>query len=241
MYGEVEPKRLSRKASLTARRTGSMAKDPSKQNASFDAVAGDLRRKSEEAMQSFGRAALETGKGPMSTLAGVALLGFAAGVAASLSRRAATEASIEATGDWLEALNAEHVHIARLFEQILALGVTEGAKRQKLFKKLDKVLARHAFAEESVIYPTLVEAELADAARALAGDHFDVRAKLHALEALDRASPDWTERLRDLHEGFSAHARKEETDVYPALRKHLSPQQNEALTTELARRAARLA
>ena len=71
-----------------------MAKDPQKAPSQFDAMAGDLRKRSEEAVQSFGRAALETGKGPMSTLAGVALLGFAAGVAASLSRKAATEASI---------------------------------------------------------------------------------------------------------------------------------------------------
>ena len=85
----------------------------------FDDVAGDLRKRGEDAMQSFGRAALETGRGPMATLAGVALLGFAAGVAASLSKKAATEVAIGAVGDWVEALAAEHRQIEGLFEQIL--------------------------------------------------------------------------------------------------------------------------
>ena len=218
-----------------------MAKDPQKAPSQFDAMAGDLRKRSEEAVQSFGRAALETGKGPMSTLAGVALLGFAAGVAASLSRKAATEASIEATGDWMEALSADHAHIERLFEQLLATGVTEHARRAKLFKKLDKVMARHTYAEESAIYPTLVEAELADEARLLASEHFDARSALHVIEGLDRNDPEFGEKIRALRQAFAEHAAKEETEIYPALRHRLSPQQNEALTKDLAKRAARLA
>ena len=176
----------------------------------FDDVAGDLRKRGEDAMQSFGRAALETGRGPMATLAGVALLGFAAGVAASLSKKAAT-------------------------------GETDTVRRTKLFRKLDQALARHAFAEETVIYPTLSETEADPEARRLAGDHFDIRGRLHRIEALDKTDPAWSENLRGLYRAFAGHAHDEDHEVFPVLRERLSPQQNAQLTRDLAKRSARLA
>ena len=196
-----------------------MPKTPQK----LDEVADDLRKRGEDAMQSFGRAALETGRGPMATLAGVALLGFAAGIAASLGKKAATEAAICAVGDWVEALAAEHRQIEILFEQVLALGATEQLKRVKLFRKLDRALSRHAFAEEMVVYPTLNEAEAHDEARKLAGDHFDMRAKLHVIESLERGDPAWFDELRELYKVFAGHAHDEETTVFPTLRDRLSP------------------
>ena len=207
----------------------------------FEDVAGDLRKRGEDAMQSFGRAALETGRGPMATLAGVALLGFAAGVAASLSKKAATEAAIGAVGDWVEALAADHRRIEDLFEQILTAGETDKLKRAKLFRKLDQALAQHTFAEETVVYPTLSEAEADPDARKLAGDHFDIRGRLHRIEALDKSDPAWGESLRGLYRAFAGHAHDEEHEVFPALRERLSPQQNAQLTRDLAKRSARLA
>ena len=196
----------------------------------FEEVADNLRRRGEDAMQSFGRAALETGRGPMATLAGVALLGFAAGVAASLSKRAVTEA-----------LAAEHRHLEGLFEQILSAGETETLKRAKLFRRLDRVLSRHAFAEEQVVYPTLSERQAEADARRLSADHFDHRAMLHAIDALDRNDPGWREAVRKLYKAFAGHAHDEDNDIYPALRARLSPEENARLHRDLAKRSARLA
>lgn len=192
-------------------------------------------------MESFGRAALETGRGPMATLAGVALLGFAAGVAASLSKRAATEVAISAVDDWVEALSIEHRQIEELFEQILSAGETEALKRSKLFRKLDRALSRHAFAEEQVVYPTLGEHGSEADARRLSGDHFDQRALLHAIDVLDRNDPNWREQLRKLYKAFAAHAYDEDHVVYPNLRARLSPEDNARLHRDLAKRSARLA
>lgn len=212
-----------------------------KRSQHLEDVAGDLRKRGEDAMQSFGRAALDTGRGPMATLAGVALLGFAAGLAASMSRKAATEVAIGAVGDWVEALASDHRQIEDLFEQILVAGETEHAKRAKLFKKLDQALSRHTYAEEAVVYPTMSEAEAEADARALASDHFDFRNQIHAIEALERNDPHWGQSVRTLHTQFKRHADKEEDIVFPALRDRLSPQQNARLTREVARRAARMA
>ena len=212
-----------------------------KRSQHLEDVAGDLRKRGEDAMQSFGRAALDTGRGPMATLAGVALLGFAAGLAASMSRKAATEVAIGAVGDWVEALAAEHRQIESLFEQTLALGATEHVKRIKLFRKLDRAMSRHFFAEEMVVYPTLSEAEADESARKLAGQHFDMRSSLHLIEALDRNNPEWNEALRELYKLFAGHAHDEENEVFPALRDRLSPQQNARLTRDLAKRSASLA
>ena len=202
---------------------------------------GDLKKRGEDAMQSFGRAALETGRGPMATLAGVAILGFAAGIAASLGKKAATEAAIGAVGDWVEALSAEHRQIEGLFEQTLALGATEQVKRIKLFRKLDRALSRHFFAEEMVVYPTLSEAGADASARKLAGEHFDMRSALHQIEALDRNDPQWNETLRGLYKQFAGHAYGEENEVFPDLRDRLPPDQNARLTRDLAKRSASLA
>ena len=207
----------------------------------FEEVAGDLKRRGEDAMQSFGRAALETGRGPMATLAGVALLGFAAGVAASLSKRAATEVAIGAVEDWVEALAAEHRNIEGLFEQILSAGETETLKRAKLFRRLDRVMSRHAFAEEQVVYTTLGQHEADAEARQLSADHFDHRAMLHAIDALDRNDPSWREAVRRLYKSFAGHAHHEDHDIYPALRARLSPEENARLHRDLAKRSARLA
>jgi hemerythrin superfamily protein len=211
-----------------------------KHSQKLDDVADDLKKRGNEAMQSFGRAALETGRGPMATLAGVALLGFAAGIAASVSRRAASEVAQTASGDWIEALIADHRQIETLFEQILTSGETDHGKRAKLFKRLDRALARHSFAEETVVYPTLGEAEAEAEARDLARDHFDFRAKIHAIEALERDDPDWSQTVRSLHTQFMRHAEDEETVQFPALRDRLSPQQNAKLTRDLAKQSARL-
>jgi hemerythrin superfamily protein len=219
-----------------------MPKNPRKPDEATDHLnMGDLKKRGEDAMQSFGRAALETGRGPMATLAGVALLGFAAGIAASLSKKAATEAAIGAVGDWVEALAAEHRQIESLFEQTLTLGATEHVKRIKLFRKLDRAMSRHFFAEEMVVYPTLSEAEADESARKLAGQHFDMRSALHLIEALDRNDPQWNEALRELYKLFAGHAHDEENEVFPALRDRLSPQQNARLTRDLAKRSASLA
>jgi len=207
----------------------------------FEEVAGDLKRRSGDAMQSFGRAALETGRGPMATLAGVALLGFAAGVAASLSKRAVTEVAIGAIEDWVEALAVEHRQIESLFEQILSAGETEAVKRAKLFRRLDRALSRHAFSEEQVVYPTLSEHEADADARRLSADHFDQRALLHGIEALDRNDPTWREAVRKLYKAFAIHAHHEDHEVYPALRARLSPEENARLHRDLAKRSARLA
>ncbi len=212
-----------------------------KRSQHLEDVAGDLKKRSEEAMQSFGRAALDTGRGPMATLAGVALLGFAAGLAASMSRKAATEAVIGAVGDWVEALASDHRHVEDLFEQILSSGETEHARRAKLFRKLDQTLSRHAYAEEAVVYPTLSQAEGEKDARLLASEHFDFRSKIHAIGALDRTDPSWGEAVRALHTQFRRHADREEGLTFPALRDRLSPQQNAHLTREVARRAAKFA
>ena len=109
--------------------------------------------------------------------------------AASLSKRAATEVAIGAVEDWVEALAAEHRNIEGLFEQILSAGETETLKRAKLFRRLDRVMSRHAFAEEQVVYTTLGQHEADAEARQLSADHFDHRAMLHALDALDLESP----------------------------------------------------
>jgi len=149
--------------------------------------------------------------------------------------------AIGAVGDWVEALAAEHRQIEGLFEQILTTGETDTVRRTKLFRKLDQALARHAFAEETVIYPTLSETEADPEARRLAGDHFDIRGRLHRIEALDKTDPAWSENLRGLYRAFAGHAHDEDHDVFPVLRERLSPQQNARLTRDLAKRAARLA
>jgi hemerythrin-like domain-containing protein len=207
----------------------------------IDEVADNLRKRGGEAVTSFGRAALETSFGPMATLAGVALLGFAAGLAASVGAKAASQAaSAGGKSDWLSTVVSEHEEIERLVDQMLAASEKDAGKRERAGAALAKLIARHAFVEEQAIYPSLLDSGAGDAARQLAGEHFDLRAKLNRLEDAAEDAEAWLAALKALGGTLKTHHRAEEDVMFPAHRSQLSAADNAKISRAMGKARAKL-
>ena len=116
-------------------------------------------------------------------LAAAAVAGAAVGLAANYGRKYLQ--GIGASGDWADALAAEHQAVLALFDQIEATTDEQTWIRAALLAKLRNALDKHAHQEENVIYPALREANSAHDADAL-----NARARLYqdlSLRARDDA------------------------------------------------------
>jgi hemerythrin superfamily protein len=173
----------------------------------------------------------DRGNGNAGVIAGAALAGAAIGIAANVGRKLFVQFSSGATGDWLDALKAEHQAALALFDKIEATDDSQTMMRSHLLTKLKYALDRHAVEEENVIYPALREANLAHDADALNAEHGYVKTYLYELETLPKGNPDWLARVRDFRAMIHEHMRMEEEEVFPGFRQSLSPEQNARLTS----------
>lgn len=162
------------------------------------------------------------------TLLAGAALGFAAGLAADPVRRAALQGGETLAGDWFDILKAEHAMVDKAFELLLRTGDTETGKRRAILKKISWSLYKHGLQEEAAIYPALRESR-EDAARRLADEHFSIKSFIYELDTSPADSDAWLRTARAFHELIARHVREEEDDVFPALRDHLSKDENSAL------------
>jgi hemerythrin superfamily protein len=181
------------------------------------------------------------GGGNAGVIAGAALAGAAIGMAANVGRKLFVQFSSGATGDWLDALKAEHRATLALFDKIEATDDSQTMMRAHLLTKLKYALDRHAVEEENVIYPALREANLAHDADALNGEHGYVKTYLYELETMPKDSPDWLARIRDFRTMIHEHMRMEEDEVFPSFRQSLSPTQNARLTAMMNKEGFKVA
>ncbi len=171
------------------------------------------------------------GGGNTGVIAGAALAGAAIGIAANVGRKLFVQFSTGASGDWFEALKAEHQATLALFDKIEATDDSQTMMRAHLLMKLKYALDKHAAEEENVIYPALREANLTHDADALNSEHGYVKTYLYELETMPKDGPDWLARLRDFRTMIHEHMRMEEEEVFPSFREALSAEQNARLTS----------
>ena len=181
------------------------------------------------------------GGGSVGVLAGAALAGAAMGIAANVGRKLFVQFSTGASGDWFDALKAEHAMTLGIFEKILATDDSQGFQRSLLLNKLKYALTKHANEEENVIYPALRQANLAHDADALNSEHGYVKTYLYELETLANTSPEWLARVRDFRTMIEEHIRMEEDEVYPTFRKALTDTQNARLTSLMNKEGFKMA
>jgi hemerythrin superfamily protein len=174
-------------------------------------------------------------------LAGAALAGAAMGIAANVGRKLFVQFSTGGTGDWFDALKAEHALTLALFDKIEATDDSQGMMRSHLLTKLKYALTKHANEEENVIYPALRQANLAHDADALNSEHGYVKTYLYELETLPNTSPEWLARVRDFRAMIQEHMRMEEDEVFPAFRQVMTPAQNARLTSLMNKEGFKMA
>ena len=173
-------------------------------------------------------------------LAGAA--GFGLGLLASVGRKAAVQAVTYAAGDWFEGLKAEHKMAAGVIEAMEATTEADVKKRGMLLFQLQHALGKHAIQEEDIIYCALrAQGKIADADQLGHEHNAEVKQGLYDLEQIDKSSPRWLERVRELKTDIEAHVRKEEDEIFPALRASMSAEENKALTGRMNREGFKVA
>lgn len=172
---------------------------------------------------------------------GAAAVAFIAGVAANGARKLAVEAVASGGKDWFDTLTREHRTVEHLFEQIQDSTARDGAKRAMLLSKLNWALSKHAFEEETVIYPELRMHDDGARAKQLYNDHAEMKVLLHELEVFPKQSDQWMAKMRELQQMVLQHMREEEEDIYPHFQQKLSESQNRKLTMMLHKQGMKLA
>jgi hemerythrin superfamily protein len=197
--------------------------------------------KSSGKSNSSNQSAFGWGSGNSGVLAGAVLAGAAVGIAANVGRKLFVQMSTGASGDWVDALTAEHRLTQGIFDKLESTADDQVATRTTLLGKLKYALTKHANEEENVIYPALRQANLAHDADALTSEHGYVKTYLYELETLPKDSPDWLARVRDFRAMIEEHIRMEEEEVFPAFRQLLTPEQNARLTTLMNKEGFKMA
>ena len=172
-----------------------------------------------------------TARAGMAVIGAAAAVGLIAGLAAYRpGRRGVHLANEQLSGDWLAVIKIEHLEILESLERLLATKPTAKARRKALLNKVKLQLTRHAAEEENVVYPALRVADSAPDADVLIAEHAMVKTALWELELMEPDDEAFIPRVRALHAELEAHMRKEETEVFPALRRGLTPDEDRRLT-----------
>ena len=113
------------------------------------------------------------------------------------------------------------------------------AERTKLFLSLKRTLAKHALAEEDIVYPLLHE-DVRDVkeSKHLYDEHADIKIHLFELERMLMANENWSRRVESLRDLIERHARDEEEIEFPRLRQALDDQRSRTLSQHIRREEA---
>jgi hemerythrin superfamily protein len=166
-------------------------------------------------------------------LAGMAALGFVAGVAATQAKKVAIQGVSLAAGDWLDALKADHRLVEKLFQTLNATSNDQAIKREMLLTKIAYALNKHAIEEENVVYPALSHTTQHDQALHLAEEHARIKTFIYDLRTIDPHDPRWLMRSKEFEMFVREHVREEEEQIFPLFQESLSPGENSKLTTML--------
>jgi hemerythrin superfamily protein len=138
--------------------------------------------------------------------------------------------------DPFDRLIQDHRIILQTLDDMERHGSGSMARRGALFLRLKRTLAKHAMAEEDVVYPLLHDdARREEASKQLYQEHADMKIHLFELERLLKANEDWSERVRTLRDIISEHARQEEEVEFPRLREALDKDRTRKLSAYIRR------
>ncbi|WP_030170261.1 hemerythrin domain-containing protein [Spirillospora albida] len=134
------------------------------------------------------------------------------------------------TEDVVDLLLAQHDEIRRLAAQVEN---NHGVVRRDAFDRLRRLLAVHETAEEEVVHPyarrsidhgeQVIEKRLREENAA--------KGVLARLEKLDCDSPEFEEMFAGFHKDIEAHARHEEREEFPKIRREASAEQLRGMAT----------
>ena len=130
-----------------------------------------------------------------------------------------------ATTDVVDILTTDHQEMLDLIGQIKA--TADGGQRRDIADALIAEVMRHAVAEEMFVYPA-VKKHVPDGARKVEHDneeHQEIVEVMKQVESLDGSDPSFMERILKLETALRHHAHDEESEQFPQLRAHVSPEE----------------
>lgn len=125
----------------------------------------------------------------------------------------------KASGDPFQRLENDHQVILGTLRSMEEIQDTGAGKRTALFLALKRKLAKHALAEEDVVYPLLQdEGERRAAAKHLYDEHADMKVLLFEIEQSLMEGRPWSGPVSTLRAMVERHAEEEEREQFPRLR-----------------------
>lgn len=164
--------------------------------------------------------------GGTGSLLGAAVAGAGIAVAAHFGRKLFRQGMEARAGDWDDMFRQDHAEILKTFDEMLATDSTQSFKRNTLLFKLVHKLDKHAYEEEAVVYPALREDNDRKQADDLDTEHGHIKTFIYELKQMKTDSPDWLEKVRQFRDLVAEHARMEEEEVFPRLKKDLDSEKN---------------
>lgn len=168
-------------------------------------------------------------------------LAFAAGLLANVGRKMVAQAASTGAQDWQKSLETEHKAVLKALDAVEETSADQTMKRQILLGKITHALAKHAFEEETVIYPALRAHGLVEGADELNHEHGYVKQHLYDLANLQSDSSEWMQTIGRLRTELESHMETEETQLYPQLQEKLSKDESRKLSLKLHKQGMMLA
>jgi iron-sulfur cluster repair protein YtfE (RIC family) len=141
--------------------------------------------------------------------------------------------------DPFEQLIRDHRKIMSTLQEMEAAPRESWARRGTLFLQLKRTLAKHAMAEEDIVYPVLHDdAGDAQGSKHLYEEHADMKIHLFELERMLKNKADWAPTVRQLRNLIEKHIQDEENVEFPKVRNALSQQGRSEIAGQIHREEA---
>jgi hemerythrin-like domain-containing protein len=133
----------------------------------------------------------------------------------------------------------DHRRILSLLDEMATAPSGSRLRRGRLFLALKRKLAKHAMAEEDVVYPIVrKERGSEDPGMHLYEEHADMKTLLYEIESQLMAGQDWGGTVGHLRDLIRSHIDEEENTVFPALRRQVAASVLPKLSGQISREEA---
>jgi hemerythrin superfamily protein len=144
-----------------------------------------------------------------------------------------------AGGDPFDLLISDHRQILTLLDKMSGATTESHVRRSALFLAFKRKLAKHAMAEEDVVYPLLHgRASDPDGSKELYDDHADMKILLFEIEEALMAGQSWSSPVGQIRDLIAGHIEEEERDVFPRLRQIMEGAQTPKVAGQIRREEA---
>jgi hemerythrin superfamily protein len=134
----------------------------------------------------------------------------------------------EGSMDAIDVTKQDHRRVEELFKRYKQTGPRALKARQRLAERITKELSVHASIEEQLLYPALKRAGDGDVQEAL-HEHDEVKNALDRLGEMTPDDPEFDRTMKQVIQHVTHHAKEEEREMLPKLRKAMSKKDREDL------------